>query len=437
MSRSPSKRPDKLAAHPPSTEVINARLEDFFARTAAGVKPGLDAIRVLVERLGHPELAVPCVHIAGTNGKGSTASMIERLLREAGLKTGIYTSPHLACFNERIRINGTMISDADLIRRLDEIDAADLDNPERPCTFFERSTAMAFQHFAAEQVDIAVIETGLGGRLDATNVVNPLVSVITHIDLDHTNYLGTDLATIASEKAGIFKPGRMAVSSAQIPVVRDRLIEEAYKLDIDLAFADEVASYENGVLAVLDQEYDPIGLSLPGKHQEENLLTAATATALLLDELDAELPANGWLEALADIQWPGRFQVVPGEPTLIVDGAHNPSGARVLKQTLAEEFPGETVSWILSFLEDKDAETVLGILDPDPAHTWLVPLHQARGRKAESLAKLLPGAQIATLDEALDATAKKPDRLVCLSGSLYLIGDWLKRHQGDGNSTTR
>ena len=411
---------------------MKPRLEAFFARRAAGIEPGLESIRALLELLGHPERKLRCVHVAGTNGKGSTAAMLERLFRQAGLRTGLYTSPHLVRFHERVRIDGVEIDDGALAARLDEVEAADARNPVRPATFFEMSTAIAFQHFAVAGVDLAVIETGLGGRWDATNVIDPCCSVVTRVSRDHTGYLGEDLAGIAAEKAGILKPGRPGVSAPQEETVRRVLLDAAKEKEAALTFAEEVASYggDGGTLEVFGRRIESVELSLRGPHQAQNLITAAAAAHLVLADLDRGLDDAGWRAALADLCWPGRFQVVEGDPVLVVDGAHNPAGAEALRRALAEEWPGRDVVWILGFLADKDVEAMLRAFGPAPGRVWFVPLPQRRSMTAEELGALMSGARVADLDRALTeaaACARGRDAVLCLSGSLYLVGEWMQK----------
>jgi len=412
------------------SEKLDEILQRFFARTAAGIVPGLDAITRRLEKLGHPERAFMVVHVADTNGKGSTAATIERLLREAGLKTGLFTSPHLIRFNERIRINGEEIDDETLAKLADELETLDAEivkqDEVRAATFFELATAIGYTAFARSEVDVAVIETGLGGRWDATNVMIPEVSVITRVGMDHTGFLGDTLTQIASEKAGIIKQGVPVVCSVQEP--------EALMV-IEAVAASRFC--ELHLSGPADLEEIPVEKwPLRGAHQQENLASAVTATRLLLDRLELELRSEQWANALADVQWPARFQTLQTDPPVVLDTAHNPNGARALRQTLDAVHPDKPIAWVMAFMGDKDSRGMLDALgerfQPDGSKTtavWLVPLDMRRAADADALQTLVPEATVASLDDALPAAkawAKSNDGLVVIAGSLYLAGEVLK-----------
>ncbi|MFO1491498.1 MAG: Mur ligase family protein [Kiritimatiellia bacterium] len=226
----------------PQAAGVDSRLARLYARTRAGIRPGLESIRRVLAAMGNPEKSFLVVHVAGTNGKGSTCAMIESILRAHGLRTGLYTSPHLVHFHERIQVAGKPVTDAELERLLSLADAADVrgakESGDRECTFFELATAMAFQHFADAGVQVAVVEVGMGGRWDATNTVQPVVTVITPVALDHMEDLGTDFASIVGEKAGILKSGARAVCSAQDPEARVIIEEQARRLAENVRWAD-------------------------------------------------------------------------------------------------------------------------------------------------------------------------------------------------------
>src|SRR6201993_567578 len=301
---------------------------------AAAAKFNLENITILLERLGRPDRAYPCVHIAGTNGKGSTAAFLEKILREAGFRTGLNTSPHLERINERVRISGEEIADerfAEIFTRIHAVIEELLaeGNLRAHPTYFECVTALAFEAFARERVDFAVVEVGLGGRLDATNVVTPLVSIITRIDFDHENYLGHSLREIAREKAGILKPQVPAVFAAQLPEARQVLLERAKELrcpvvETSEAFRVEDETVENGcvraaVVDIASRKTFSLEPRLAGRFQLENALNAVAAARILQNRsyrITDENIANG----VATAEWPGRMERLQTRPDVYLGG---------------------------------------------------------------------------------------------------------------------
>jgi len=399
----------------------------LFERTTQGIKPGLEIVTDLLQALDNPHQRLAVIHVAGTNGKGSVCAMIESVLRASGFKTGLYTSPHLLDFSERFRVNGTSISNEALkgyIELLEKIaDQVSEKSGQRPATFFEISTAIAFQYFADEAVDIAIIETGMGGRWDATNVVIPLVSVITHIDLDHTNFLGDTIEAIASEKAGIIKPGRPAISAPQSEVVMAELgnVDDASRL-VSVA---KIAAPQKLKVETHSRNLPPINLPLMGECQRENCAVAVAVLEKLSDMLDFEPQFKKGLESL---EWAARFQTIDRDPLMILDGAHNPSAARALVQTLKETYPKHQMGFIFGFLEDKDVVEFLRAIKPLVAKAWMIPIDAPRGTSAEYSSAQAQLAGIdgvssslsAGLNAAREWASAEPNRLVCVTGSLYL-----------------
>lgn len=334
----------------------SSAVEYLYGLQKHGIKLGLHNIRTLLDRLDRPERRYRSIHIAGTNGKGSTAAMVAAILTAAGYRVGLYTSPHLVDFRERIRVNGAMIPEdrvSELVDRL-RLAARDL-----PVTFFELSTALAFQYFADATVDVAVLEVGMGGRYDATNVVEPVATAITTIALDHEEYLGNTLEKIANEKGGIIKP--------QVPLVMGRIDQGPAQVIRDLATQRQAPLYELGhTFSVREAggvfDYDGIlgshrGLICPlqGRHQLDN-----AACALALVEVAARagitVPAVAVQTGLASTQWEGRLEVADQNPTVLLDGAHNPEAAQALGAFLAKfrlEHPGRQVALILGMMRDK------------------------------------------------------------------------------------
>ena len=356
-----------------------ARLEAIEKALAArwpesDIEPSLERIAVLVDMLGSPQLAYPTIHIAGTNGKTTTSRMIDSLLSAMGLRTGRFTSPHLESVLERIAINGEQILAADFIYTYNDI-AAYLDlmdeKFETPLSFFEVITAMAFVAFSEFPVDIGIIECGLGGEWDASNVVEADVSVITPIGFDHMNYLGSTLTEIARTKAGIIKEGSSVVLSRQEPEAAVELLKRAQAVGatvaregIEFSLSSRALAIGGQLLAITIGEitYDEIFLPLHGKHQAANAATALAAVSAFFggQELDLEAVRIGF----AAVTSPGRCEIVHREPTIILDAAHNPHGAKALAQTLENEFTFDEIVGIFAAFADKDVEGILRELEP-------------------------------------------------------------------------
>lgn len=426
------------------------RLAALFDRTHHGIKPGLGLIEELLAALGHPQSRFLAVHVAGTNGKGSTCAILERVLRELGLTTGLYTSPHLVRVNERIRIGGAEIDDETLHALLDRIQAVESSLSRLP-TFFEILTAAAFLAFADAGVQIAVLETGMGGRLDATNVVTPLLSVITRIDFDHMEFLGDTLPKIAAEKAGIIKPNRPLILAPQHDDALPVLLQTAARLGAPVTPAAEHVSLSRRTVSIAGQTlhvetpvttYGKLTLPLHGRFQLDALATALAALEELCTQLQTELPPALLRRALADLTWPARCQVLSPSPPLLLDVAHNPSGAQALCDTLRELFGKKARGrFIIAHMRDKDAEAFLRTLAPLAAELLCVPLDTPRALPPEDLARLATrlhlSARALTLPEArrLAAAGPAPHAFTCIAGSVYLAGAWLATAPDPGESS--
>ena len=397
-------------------------------------KFGLERIRTLLEALGNPQDRCRFVHVAGTNGKGSTCAMIEAALRAAGRRTGLFISPHLIEPTERIVIEGRPTPAerfTEAFNRVHELaekmlDAGTLDlHP----TYFETVTTMGFLIFAEAQTDMVVLEVGLGGRLDATNVVHPDLCVITQIDFDHEKFLGISLEAIAGEKAGILKPGVPAVFSRQRREVVPVLEKRAAELDIPVARTME--------WTISDLELDARGsrftLTLPGKealrircplageHQVENAATAAVALTQL------GLPPKAIEEGIALARWPGRLERVSERPEMIIDGAHNPAGARALAAYIDRFYSRRRVRMIYGAMRDKAVEEVCGLLFPRAQEVIATAPQQPRALYPEAILRVAehPNARTAPgLREALALVADAgPQDVIFITGSLYLVGE--------------
>ncbi len=428
----------------PST--VAESLSRLYRLHAAGIKFGLETEVALLERLGHPERNLAIIHVAGTNGKGSVCSMLESVLRRAGLKTGLYTSPHLIRFNERIRVNGQCIKDETLATLIPLVDEQAKLTAARPggqeVTFFEFTTALAFEHFKREHVDIVVLETGMGGRLDATNVIVPLISVITGISLEHTHCLGKDLASIAAEKGGIIKPGRPVVvgplDDESLAVIQ-RLAQERQARLIQAGDAVAVRRKSqnlDGQQVSIDSEsvsYGSFRCPLIGRHQLENMGVAVAVLEVLRDECGVAVTLQAVKEGLERVRWPGRCQVLSKEPVTILDGAHNPEGAQVLSQVLQELVKGQPVGLVTGMCADKDLDGFLQALAGKVRRLWAVPLRTERSRPLDVMAAKSQffGCPVTTasvpdaLREAA-AWAVANRGVVCIAGSLYLAGEVLE-----------
>lgn len=406
---------------------IQPSLAYLYSLQQFGIKLGLENIRTLLARLEHPQQSLAILHVAGTNGKGSTAAALAAILQAAGYRTGLYTSPHLQRFNERIRVDGELISDAAVCDLTDRLRSHCND---LPITFFEFTTAMALEYFRDCRVEVAVLETGLGGRLDATNAVLPELSVITPIALDHQQHLGRDLAVIAREKAGIIKPGVPVLSAAQPPEAGAVLAECAASCGSELLQAGrdwQVSPQGDGFKFVgCGWRLEISAPQLPGRHQHHNLGLALAAAAFLA--------GNGWpieasvaAEAVRQVRWPGRLEWWPEVPGLLLDGAHNPAGMACLVDYLAER-GFERIHWIAGFKQDKAWKEMLLQLRPRLRALYATaPPVEASVSPDEIVATAsqtgCPARVFADPHKALDAALEQraEDDIILVAGSLFLV----------------
>jgi dihydrofolate synthase/folylpolyglutamate synthase len=405
-----------------------ARILALRGGERAGMRPGLERIEALLDAIGRPERSFTIAQVGGTNGKGSISAMLATILQASGRRVGLYTSPHLRHYRERIRVDGRPISESDFV---DGVEALGTQIARLDATVFEAGTALALDHFCRERVDVAVLEVGLGGRLDATTVGTPRVVVIGPIDYDHQHELGDTLTLIAAEKAAIIRSG-VAFSARQHPeaaVVLERraaevsvpLVREGKELHVTpLGFTLEAQRLD---LAGPDWRLADVACGLLGVYQPGNALLAAAAAR----ELGAREPAIR--EGLRGARWPGRFQIFRRDPLTILDGAHNPAGARALAASLRAYFPGRPVTFVIGILADKDARGILAALRPLAARIVLTASTNPRAADPAGLRALLPDVRVdvaASPREALaGARPEEPDGLVCVAGSLSLIGDVL------------
>jgi dihydrofolate synthase/folylpolyglutamate synthase len=403
-------------------------LDYLFGLELHGIKLGLENITRLLDATGNPQNAYPTVHVGGTNGKGSTVAFLDHILRESGYRVGRFTSPHLISVNERFMINGESIGDSQL-ETLIETYCSQAKQCDISPTFFEINTAIAFQYFADEDVDIALIEVGLGGRFDSTNVITPRVSVVTNIDLEHTQYLGDTLGKIAFEKAGIIKP--------EIPVVFGNLKPEAEEVLVKTANERKAPHLQLGTdfTGVLDdsttlfdfkgQDWVAEDVLLPflGQHQSENAAVAMMVAEILSEEFEA-ITAKTAQAGIANSRWPCRLETVLENPTVLIDVAHNPAGARILVDTLSRD-----VVLILSVATDKRAEEMVSVLSGCAKHIIFTQFEGPRAADPEELADHLPRPLPYTVEPDLGAAIHAGIRMaqysqcpLLITGSLFVAG---------------
>lgn len=406
-----------------------------------GIQLGMERIEGLLRELGNPEQKIKTVHVTGTNGKGSVSSMITNILLAAGLKAGKFTSPHLVKYNERISVNGQDISDEDFATAITAVKvAADSIVKKGVCdqpTQFEILTAAAFLHFYLQKVDYAVIEVGLGGLWDSTNVITPVVSVITNVALDHTDRCGDTVARIAMQKAGIIKEKVPLVTAAEGeealgPIVTMAMFKEAPVYLYGKAFyGTEVTSSMEGQKFTLhagDYYHSDYEIKLPGEHQIKNTSVAVVA-AKLVSKQDERITELALHIGVANTLWPGRLERIHKNPDIILDGAHNPDGARALRKALDKYYPQQPVQFVFGMMGDKDMSGVIKelITEKDTVHTVQVS-NGSRAATAETLAGLAGGNATAENDlltaynKAVAAAGE--GGIVCVCGSLYLVGEF-------------
>jgi dihydrofolate synthase/folylpolyglutamate synthase len=394
------------------------------------VKWDLDRIRALLREMGDPQNECRYLHVAGTNGKGSTCAMIASALRVAGFRTGLYTSPHLVNPRERIEIDGQWIDEVEWVAAFEAVHAAAerllaREGIDAHPSFFETVTAMAFVTFARAGVEMVVLETGLGGRLDATNVVIPEVAVITPIDFDHEAFLGSSIESIAAEKAGILKAGRPAVFAEQREEALAVLDRRAVELGIPVIRSSawrveglELDRYGSRFTLVSDEEI-PIECPLAGVHQVENARTAVAALNVL------GVPAAAMREGIGRARWPGRLERVATDPDIILDGAHNPAGARALADYIRRFFGGEPVRIVYGAMRDKAVEEVTNTLFPLASEVIVTEPDQPRALSPEAMAEMIDHPRLLKAANIRDALrlAREEKMTTFITGSLFLIGE--------------
>ena len=425
-------------------------------------------MRVLLTALGHPENSFPTVLIAGTNGKGSTAATLASILQASGLKTGLYTSPHLVRINERIRLNGRPIADDDFAVLHDVVDrtaerlVGDGDLPWHP-SFFEMLTAMAFEYFARSRPDLVVLEVGMGGRLDATNVVEPRLSIITDVAVDHQKYLGETVAEIAREKAGIIRPGGVVVTLPQLPdandVIGNTILDAGARAVNAVPYVPPVSpgssqylvpstqktassgARQRYSLAVLGKEI-VVESPLVGRHQLRNLALAIAAAEELHNQGIVQITPETIAQGIRETHWPGRFQVVPAagdNPEYVLDVAHNPAGAWALRSTLSAAYTnvgnGREITMVFGVMRDKAMQEITEILFPIAGHVIATHANNPRSASPDEIrkaaARVTAGTDIEEAEDVPSALARARQvagqgGLIVITGSIYVVGEAMR-----------
>ena len=407
-----------------------------------GMVLGLDRMEELLRRLGNPQDDLKVIHVAGTNGKGSVSKYLEEGLSACGYKMGLYTSPYIETFNERIRYDGADISDEDLeyygqkvVSAAEAMVADGLDSP----TEFEVVTAIAFLYFAGRQADITILEVGLGGIGDSTNVVkNPLASVITSISYDHMAQLGSSLAEIAVNKAGIIKTGCPVIANVPQRDAAKIIARKAYAMGsrlydisgIRAAVSDETPFSQKVSMELYEKSYSDVEISMVGRHQAENLKTALATLEILRKSGAVKLDREALYEGLKRARQPGRFEVISEDPVVIIDGAHNEAGAQALQETMAQHFAGKKILLVAGILADKEIDSIVKFLTKITDHIIVTEPDNPRKLAAEKLAEHVADFGVAAeavsdVEAAVHRAKELADGydVILFAGSLYLIGD--------------
>lgn len=433
---------------------IHADYEETIAfiknLTKFGINLGLERIKALLDRLGNPEKKLNVIHIGGTNGKGSTAAMLREILVQAGYRTGMYISPHLHDFRERITINGEQISKEDVTAGINEIkshlQAIIAQGVEHP-TEFEVSTALGLLYFANKQPDFVIVEVGMGGEIDSTNVVHPLISVITNIGMDHMDYLGDTIEKIAKVKAGIIKPGVPVVTAAEkteaLKVIEEDASSKGSPLivvgrDVLWTRADDELQEPSNRLDYrgLNRSYQGLAVALHGEHQFTNAATALAAAELLQDRFVYKITESAVRDGLNSVQWPGRLELISKDPKILMDAAHNVEGMKSLAKALDEYKEGlykrKRLLLCLGMLGDKEREKAISIIAPLADKIVITRPDSPRAGDWEHLAvlagKYIGEKNVRIIEDAESAVRvclemMEPQDMLCISGSIYLLAD--------------
>lgn len=416
----------------PHKQTYNDILAEMFGFQRFGIKLGLETIRGILANLGNPQDRFSAVHVAGTNGKGSIASTLTSILTAGGYTTGLYTSPHLVRFNERIRINGRSITDERVMAAYRAV--KDAHTGERQPTFFEFTTAMALNEFGRQAVDWAVVETGMGGRLDATNMITPALSIITNISIEHREYLGNTIAQIAAEKAGIIKSGVPVVTAVRqksaVGVIESVAADRAAPV-FRKGAAFRTRRNRDGSFNYygMDHTWRRLRPPLLGDHQVENAAMVLAACEVLIRS-GAGLSLEDIRTGFANTRWPGRLEIVKRSPLVILDGAHNLEAARRLAAYLASQAAGRRITLVIGILDDKPYRKMLDILLPVCSRAVITRPKIGRALAPDILYRAAKDrlADVQIIDSVASAVSESiknagPDEVICIAGSLYVVGE--------------
>ena len=410
----------------------NKCIKTMYGLRRFGIKLGLSTIKNMMQGIGNPQNSFSCVHVAGTNGKGSIASSLASILKESNYRVGLYTSPHLVRFNERIRINNQSVSDENIVEAYEAL--KNVSTGKRKPTFFEYSTAMALYEFGKQKVDWAVIETGMGGRLDATNIIKPALSIISNISLEHRMYLGNTIKEIAGEKGGIIKNNTPVVSGAKqknaVSILKDIAKKKSAPF-FRLGDEFKVRRNKNNRFTYfgIENTWSSLHTGLQGSHQIDNA-GLVLAACELLNKNRAEIPFNCIQKGLEKTRWPGRLDIISVNPLIILDGAHNLIATRRLVKYLSKNFSNRNITLVTGILDDKPYSSMLktlcsvcrrAVLTQPKINRALPPekLYPA-AKEVISDIKIIPNVNDA-IKHAIKITPKKD--VVCIAGSLYLVGE--------------
>lgn len=413
----------------------NQAIEYLYNLNSLGWKLGLGKIKLLLKELDNPQDKYKIIHIAGTNGKGSTSAMLDSILTAAGYKTGLNTSPHLSYVGERIKCNGQPISKDELVHYIERLKPL---ISKYKCTFFETMTAIALLYFADKKIDIAVIEVGLGGRLDATNVINPLISIITNIEIDHTKQLGRTRKSIAAEKAGIIKPGSICITNCRYKTVKEIITKACEEKHVEHIRVDQLLRINNLQygenfttldMAINGSVFPQIKVGLVGEHQIQNAALAVTA-ADVINSRFMPIKIEDIYHGLLDVQWPGRLQIISYNPRVILDVAHNSNGTKFLKKSIQTIFNYDRLVVIFGVCKDKNVESMIKNLASISDLFIAVKAETHRGLEAAAISKIARQhtksvKKFARVSEGLSyaiQNAKKNDLILC-AGSHYTVSE--------------
>jgi dihydrofolate synthase/folylpolyglutamate synthase len=411
-------------------------LEYLFPLVRAGTKLGLENITELLSHIGNPHGSLMSVHVAGSKGKGSVCSFISSILKEAGYRVGTFTSPHLVDFTERIRINWEPIPEEDVVRLVSELkpiaDRMSIESITKSPSFFEIATAMAFKYFEEKEVDFAVIEAGMGGRYDSTNVITPVLSVFTHLSMEHSEHLGRSLARIAKDKAGIVKDGVPVILSERSDVIEQACKKRACDLTIlgeQIRFGRDSFDASGQDFWVENGDRKEFHLNLLGNFQVQNAATAYAA-AIKLRELEYEISDEAMRNGFESARWPGRLHVIQKNPIVVVDSTHDFDGATKLIESLKELFSYDKVVTVFAALEDKDVERIASVLGPFSNQVICTQVDYHKALPASRVEKSFKDhneevTTISTVNEALDIALREANDgdLVCITGSIFTASE--------------